>query len=518
MSNEIKQINLNIPVQKQAPKEEKPVVIDNSIQKDSSKTQYLKMAAVLFSGALIACGGIGLANKAYSKFSNDFILSSRVRKKDISQELFTFLKRYLDEEQGKPFTKSQIKRLNEMIDKDNLPIFKTLLKTNLTQAIESDEIVSIVEAMNKNNSGFVVDIAKKYDYGYGYNNGDIAKILNSINEDNSEFVNTFLAKVNSWRSKEETSMAEELAEHLGKITKSNAKEYAFVTGLRKNGKYTSFEIDEIHNLAKAFKKGQNEECFKYLSSLKATNGVDYRFNGEELNEMLQNAQDEFIDLYRTCVEKYKDDAKDIISKITKDNKEIYELLIDTQNKTATTNYSANDICEIAEQSVNQNNIETLKFLINLKDDGRFVFDFSNSLITCLNKADDRYLDVYQALDLNSLYSFAKDYTYKDLFNAVNEDNIEFIRAHFSKITQSDLRFIQGLKAERIKFAEEFIQYSNSKNAKFDDSILLLKQLHDILDEYPEKADEIYQKMHEEMTSNQKWEYFKWRKIIDEFDT
>lgn len=480
MSNKIQQVNLNNQIQKRAIKKEEKKLVSNAVEKDPSKTEYLKMASILFSGALIACGGMGLASKAYSKFSNDFLLGSRIRRSEISQELFAFLERYSKEHKNK-FTRAQVLKLNETLTEENIPIFKALLKTNIARFIENDEIVSIVDAINSKNSKHILNVAKKYDNIWEYRNGDIAKTLQSITEDNSEFVNMILSKTERPGYREpKVKIADKIIGHLEKITKDNVEAYRLVENLRKDGKYSSFKLDEIDDLVEVFKKGQNDEVLEYLSSLKATNGVDYRFSGKDLKEILQNAQNDFIDLYKACVKSCKDDAKDIIPKINKDN------------------------------------VKTLDYLINLKDGDRFFFDYPKKLIEASDKIDDKYLDIYKSLDLGSLYKGCESGEIVTLIESVNKDTAGFIKTYFPKIKSDDLYFIKTLNAEKVAFAEKFIKYSGTNDIKANDNMVLLKRIFNAAENKPEKAPELYAELSKAMENEQKMDYFDWGKIIDKF--
>lgn len=511
MSSKIQQVNLNNTIQKQAIKKEEKKPVSNVVKKDPSKTEYLKMASILFSGALLACGGMGLAYKAYSKVSDDILLGSKIKKDEISQELFAFLKRF-SKENKYYFSKEQVLKLNENLTEENIPIFKALLKTDIASPyrVDKDEIVSITQAMNEQNSKYIIDIAKQYDDIYDYQDGDIAKILKSITKDNGEFVNMILSKAKKTRYEEpDIKMADKIVAHLSKITKDNVETYRTIEGLRKDGKYSSFKLDEIDSLVEVFKKGQNEEMLKYLSSLKATNGVDYRFSGQDLKEMLQGGQDEFMDLYKTCVKKYGDNAKHIISKMTRDNKKTCEILINTQNKDFISKCSGDKISEIIEQSASGKNIKTLKFLINLSDGEKFVFEHPNErLVQALSNADDKYLDVYQSL--KSSWSFV----YKNLIGATNKDTVEFIRKHFPEITSVDVDFLTKLNAERVAFADKFINYSGNKNIPLNYKRSILDKIFKISDEHPEKTQGLYKAINQTIENGQEMSGYDWYRVIE----
>lgn len=268
--------------------------------KDDNKIKLAKLTGQVFCAALVAAGGIALASKAIGKSGNK-ISSLDIKKGEISDELFYFLKRF---KKGDAFTqnlqKEEVLKLNGLLNETNFSQFKKLAKQS---NLDPSEITQIVENLNEHNTPLLDKIILKLENEQASlkpEKGEIAAIIKNINEKNKEFAPQLIDSAKTtynMQTNAKTRGAQSLIDILDFVDDKNKDAFRSALSFRKEGTVSKFSFNEIKELTELIQKHNCPLSSELFANLKSANGVDYRLNFENLKETIKKADDEYIDLY-----------------------------------------------------------------------------------------------------------------------------------------------------------------------------------------------------------------------------
>ncbi len=301
------------------------------------KTKLIKMGAVVFCAALAASGGFALVNKIIGGKSNE-ISSLKIKKGEISDELFYFLKRFKKNDNFiNNLQREDVIALNNSLNETNFSQFKKLAKKT---KLPPGEITEIVKNLNENNLPFLDSVvAKLQEEDFDPEKMEVANVIKAINEKNKEFASRLIEMAEpTYTEKTETTCSQELINILNFVDEKNRDALRMALSVRKQSdsksKLKLQEIKELTNFLQHHKKPLTTEFF---GNLQARNGAQYRLDLEELKAIIEKCSDDYIDLYQRA---FTDNFAETTLLAPKLNPETEKIISFLQNDLENSNSSA----------------------------------------------------------------------------------------------------------------------------------------------------------------------------------
>lgn len=220
-----------------------------------------------------------------------------------------------------------------------------------------------------------------------------------------------------------------ILKQLTKMQDENSKRWGWV--------HERFTLDDMTELM----TGANEFNIKYLEQLakKSETKYDYTktFETRDILNILKNINPDNEKVASRLIDisdiRKPDDLAKCLSKIKKDNVDVYQLLLSTRKKGANTELSLDELQKVADVLKETKNPKCAEFFLNQeKNDGSGLFRYNMEDIENLLKvSDDEKVETYKKLfDLNCTKDSEAGMV--NLIKAVSDDNIDLIEPLITK--------------------------------------------------------------------------------------
>lgn len=227
-----------------------------------------------------------------------------------------------------------------------------------------------------------------------------------------------------------------ILKQLTKMQDENSKRWGWV--------HERFTLDDMTELM----TGANEFNIKYLEQLakKSETKYDYTntFETRDILNILKNitpdnekVAPQLIDISNI---RYPDDLAKCLSKIKKDNVDVYQLLLSTRKKGANTELSIEELQKVADILKDTKNPKCAEFFLNQeKNDGSGLFRYDMKEIEeLLRGSSDDKIETYKKLfNLNCTKNINSGMS--QLVQSVTEDNIDLVEPLLTKKHNGSLK-------------------------------------------------------------------------------
>ncbi len=229
-----------------------------------------------------------------------------------------------------------------------------------------------------------------------------------------------------------------ILKQLTKMQDENSKRWGWV--------HERFTLDDMTELM----TGANEFNIKYLEQLakKSETKYDYTktFETRDILNILRNINPDNEKVASQLIDisdiRKPDDLEKCLSKIKKDNVDVYQLLLSTRKKGPNTELSIEELQKVADILKDTKNPKCAEFFLNQeKNDGSGLFRYDMKEIEeLLRVSSDDKIETYQKLcDLNCTKSINSGMP--QLVQSVTEDNIDIVEPLLTKKYESLNQYI-----------------------------------------------------------------------------
>lgn len=437
-------------------------------KQEKNVTEYAKLTALMFSAALLATGAIAVVKKGIDSKANT--LSCGIKRSEISSDLFNFLKRQLAQTSNFSLSidKEQTLELDKLINSNNSAAFKKIVTNG---SLSSQETISTLKVLNDDNINFIDTIFEKFQKeansysGYKLEKDDFYNIIRRINANNKENASGLIsmAKVKYENPRGWLDSLYDILDFVDDKTKDN---FNTIFNSRKNGIKTSFSYDELKSLANSMSGRNNAQAATLFLELKASNGINYYYDLNELEKIIKHTDDKFIDTYRMLADNQEKGFLSIAGGINDDSVDAAKIIIqnsidknidldcNTRDFIMSINSYNKDIAkQIAQylidkdtkidsyhsgfiEATNSDNIDAAKNIVQNLVDNNLELDYRHRGFIQSYNSDNK--DIADLL-LKKLYSNNKNLSYnsEDLLSSVTKENKEVYKYVIDKCKPYD---------------------------------------------------------------------------------
>ena len=227
-----------------------------------------------------------------------------------------------------------------------------------------------------------------------------------------------------------------ILKQLTKMQDENSKRWGWV--------HERFTLDDMTELM----TGANEFNIKYLEQLakKSETKYDYTktFETRDILNILKNINPDNEKVASQLIDisdiRKPDDLAKCLSKIKKDNVDVYQLLLSTRKKGANTELSMDELQKVADILKETKNPKCAEFFLNQeKNDGSGLFRYDmENIEELLRVSNDDKIETYKKLfDLNCTKDIKSGMS--QLVQSVTEDNIDLVEPLLTKKHNGSLK-------------------------------------------------------------------------------